>query len=59
LSQAAGQAPGSARRRDAEKVAKVAKALEKGVSVAEIVPLTCNGHASVKRYRQQLASPQG
>lgn len=45
--------------RDAEKVAKVAKvakALEKGLSVAEIVTLTGISRASVKRYRQELAN---
>jgi DNA invertase Pin-like site-specific DNA recombinase len=40
--------------RDAEKLAKVAKALEKGLSVAEIVTLTGISRASVKRYRQDL-----
>jgi DNA invertase Pin-like site-specific DNA recombinase len=41
--------------RDAEKVAKVTKALQKGLSVAEIVALTGISRASVKRYRQELA----
>jgi DNA invertase Pin-like site-specific DNA recombinase len=41
--------------RDAEKLAKVAKAFEKGLSVAEIVTLTGISRASVKRYRQELA----
>ena len=41
--------------RDAEKLAKVAKALEKGLSVAEIVTLTGISRASVKRYRHELA----
>jgi DNA invertase Pin-like site-specific DNA recombinase len=41
--------------RDAEKVSKVAKALAKGLSVAEIVALTGISRASVKRYRQELA----
>lgn len=40
--------------RDAEKLTKVAKALEKGLSVAEIVTLTGISRASVKRYRQEL-----
>jgi DNA invertase Pin-like site-specific DNA recombinase len=40
--------------RDAEKVAKVAKALERGLSVAEIVTLTGISRASVKRYRHEL-----
>lgn len=39
--------------RDAEKVAKVAKALEKGLSVAKIVTLTGISRASVKRYRHE------
>jgi DNA invertase Pin-like site-specific DNA recombinase len=42
--------------RDAEKVAKVARALERGLSVAEIVTLTGIRRASVKRYRQELAA---
>ena len=41
--------------RDAGKLAKVAKALEKGLSVAEIVTLTGISRASVKRYRHELA----
>ncbi|RZL07739.1 MAG: recombinase family protein [Hymenobacter sp.] len=40
--------------RDAEKLTKVTKALEKGLSVAEIVTLTGISRASVKRYRQEL-----
>jgi DNA invertase Pin-like site-specific DNA recombinase len=40
--------------RDAEKLAKVTKALAKGLSVAEIVTLTGISRASVKRYRQEL-----
>jgi predicted transcriptional regulator len=32
-------------------------ALERGLSVAEIVTLTGISRASVKRYRQQLAQP--
>jgi DNA invertase Pin-like site-specific DNA recombinase len=40
--------------RDAKKLAKVAKALERGLSVAEIVTLTGISRASVKRYRQEL-----
>lgn len=43
--------------RDPEKLANVAKALEKGLSVAEIVALTGISRASVKRYRQELALP--
>jgi len=42
--------------RDAEKLAKVAKALEKGLSVAEIVTLTGISRASVKRYRQEFVA---
>ncbi|RZL05069.1 MAG: recombinase family protein, partial [Hymenobacter sp.] len=42
--------------RDAEKVAKVAKALAKGLSVAEIVTLTGISRASVKRYRQEITA---
>lgn len=42
--------------RDAEKMAKVAKALAKGLSVAEIVTLTGISRASVKRYRQELTT---
>ena len=40
--------------RDAEKLAKVATALQKGLSVAEIVTLTGISRASVKRYRKHL-----
>jgi DNA invertase Pin-like site-specific DNA recombinase len=40
--------------RDTEKLAKVARALERGLSVAEIVDLTGISRASVKRYRQEL-----
>ena len=40
---------------DAQKVAKVRRALEKGLSVAEIVALTSASRASVKRYRQEVA----
>jgi DNA invertase Pin-like site-specific DNA recombinase len=39
--------------REAEKVAQVAKALERGLSVAEIVTLTGISRASVKRYHQE------
>ncbi|MGI4869646.1 MAG: helix-turn-helix domain-containing protein [Janthinobacterium lividum] len=42
--------------RDAEKLGKVAKALAKGLSVAEIVTLTGISRASVKRYRQELVA---
>ena len=41
--------------RDAGKLAKVATALERGLSVAEIVTLTDISRASVKRYRQELS----
>lgn len=41
--------------RDAQKLAKVVKALEKGLSVAVIVALTGISRASVKRYRQALS----
>jgi DNA invertase Pin-like site-specific DNA recombinase len=40
---------------DAEKVAKVANARERGLSVAEMVTLTGSSCASVKRYRPELA----
>jgi hypothetical protein len=40
---------------DAEKLAKVAKALAKGLLVVEIITLTGMSRASVKRYRQELA----
>jgi DNA invertase Pin-like site-specific DNA recombinase len=40
--------------RNAEKRVKLAKALEKGLSVAEIVTLTGISRASVKRYRQEI-----
>jgi len=43
------------RGRDAGKLAMVGKALEKGLSVAEIVTLTGISRASVKRYRNELA----
>ena len=39
---------------DAEKFAKVKKALERGLSVAETVNLTGISMSSVKRYRKQL-----
>ena len=39
---------------DAEKFAKVKKALERGLSVAEIVSLTGISLFSVKRYRKQI-----
>lgn len=39
---------------DAEKFAKVKKALERGLSVAETVSLTGISMSSVKRYRKQL-----
>ena len=41
--------------RDAGKLAKVAAALARDLSVAEIVTLTSISRASVKRYRQELA----
>lgn len=41
--------------RDTEKLNKVIKALERGLSVAEIVDLTGISRASVKRYRRELA----
>ena len=41
--------------RDAGKLAKVATALARGLSVAEIVTLTDISRASVKRYRYELA----
>ncbi len=39
---------------DAENLAKVKKALEKGLSVAETVELTGISLSSVKRYRQHV-----
>ena len=42
--------------RDSEKLAKVTRALEKNLSVAEIVDLTGISRASVKHYRQELSS---
>jgi DNA invertase Pin-like site-specific DNA recombinase len=42
--------------RDAEKLAKVTKALEQGLSVAEIVTLTGISRASAKCYHQELAN---
>ncbi|GAB3227517.1 hypothetical protein GCM10027423_64500 [Spirosoma arcticum] len=39
---------------DAEKFAKVKKALERGLSVSETVSLTGISMSSVKRYRKQL-----
>ena len=42
--------------RDTEKLTKVVKALEKGLSAAEIVALTGISRASVKRYRQELSA---
>ena len=42
--------------RDTEKLTKVAKALEKELSAAEIVALTGISRASVKRYRQELSA---
>ena len=42
--------------RDTEKLTKVAKALEKELSVAEIVALTGISRASVKRYRQERSA---
>jgi DNA invertase Pin-like site-specific DNA recombinase len=44
-------------RRNAEKVAKVAKALERGLSVAESFTLTGSSRANVKRYRQKSLLP--
>jgi hypothetical protein len=41
---------------EAQKVAKVAKALDRGLAVAGIVPRTGISRASVKRYRQELAT---
>lgn len=40
--------------RDAEKMTKVARALGRGLSVAEIMALTGISRASVKRYRHEL-----
>ena len=41
--------------RDARKLTKVATALARGLSVADIVTLTGISRANVKRYRQELA----
>ena len=41
---------------DAEKFAKVKKALERGLSVAETVSLTGISMSSVKRYRKRIAA---
>ena len=41
--------------RDAKKLSKVAPALERGLSVSEIVTLIGISRASVKRYRQEIA----
>jgi DNA invertase Pin-like site-specific DNA recombinase len=56
LAKQQGKHLGRPARRDAEKLTKVAKALEKGLSVAEMVTLTGSSRASVKRYRQELAT---
>lgn len=48
------RARGPARRACAGKVTKVAKALEQGLSVTEIVTLTGSSRASLKRYRHNL-----
>jgi hypothetical protein len=44
--------------REAEKLAKVAQALAKGLSVAEVVTLPGSSRASVKRYRHAFAAAQ-
>ena len=41
---------------DAEKFAKVKKAMERGLSVAETVSLTSISKSSVKRYRKQIGN---
>lgn len=56
LAKEAGKHLGRPAGRDAEKVAKVKMALEKGLSVPEIVELTGISQSSVKRYRQELTS---
>ncbi len=56
LAQQQGKHLGRPAGRDAEKLAKVPKALEKGLSVAEIVTLTGISRASVKRYRHELST---
>ena len=56
LVKAQGKHLGGPAGRDAEELNKVARALEKGLSVAEIVALTGISRTSVKRYRQELTS---
>ena len=52
-----GQHMGRRAGRDTEKLAKVQKALEKGLSVQEVVEVTGVSLASVKRYRKALEQP--
>jgi hypothetical protein len=55
LAKQQGQHLGCPAGREAAKGAKVAKALERGLSVAEMVTLTGSSRASVKCYRPELA----
>ena len=54
LAAAQGKHIGRPKGLDAENLAKVRKALEKGLSVAEMVELTGISLSSVKRYRKHL-----
>lgn len=54
LAKAKGKHIGQPAGLDAEKFAKVKKALERGLSVSETVSLTGICMSSVKRYRKQL-----
>ena len=54
LAKAKGEHIGRPTGLDAEKFAKIKKALERGFSVAETVRLTGISRSSVKRYRKQL-----
>jgi DNA invertase Pin-like site-specific DNA recombinase len=54
LAAAQGKHKGRPKGLDAEKLAKVKTAVERGLSVAETVSLTGISMSSVKRYRKQL-----
>lgn len=56
LAKAAGKHLGRRPGRNKEKLAKVKRALEKGLSLPEIVDLTGISRASVKRYRRELTA---
>jgi DNA invertase Pin-like site-specific DNA recombinase len=56
LAKAQGKHLGQPAEHNVEKLTKVARALEKDLSVAEIVALTSISRASVKRCRQALSS---